>query len=92
MAVYQSNRVIPYIHAMVNHVGEIMRTHGSIIPLMQRDIMTKTYFCRYSHRGIRALSHVKAPYFVASLCLRNMNVYTKTKVLFKFEIECERTR
>ena len=62
--VYHSDKVTPYIHAMMNHVGEFMRIHGSIIPFTQQglekhnDIVTKIYFRASSHRGIQALRQV----------------------------------
>ena len=62
VGVYHSDNVTPYIHAMMYHVGEFMRIHGSIIPFTQQglekhnDIMTKTIFFRASsHRGVEAL-------------------------------------
>ena len=34
VGVYQRKNVTPYIHAMINHVGEFMQIHGSIIPFI----------------------------------------------------------
>ena len=36
IAVYHSDKVKPYIHAMMNHVGEFMRIHGSIVRFTQQ--------------------------------------------------------
>ena len=64
VGIYHSDRVTPYIHAMMNHVGEFMRIHGSIVPFTQQgleklnDIVTKTYFRASSHRGVEALRQV----------------------------------
>ena len=62
--VYHTDKVTPYIHAMMNHVGEFMRIHGSIVPFTQQglekhnDIMTKIYFRASSHRGLQALRQI----------------------------------
>ena len=62
--IYHTDKVTPYIHAMMNHVGEFMRIHGSIVPFTQQgleknnDIMTKIYFRASSHRGVQALRQV----------------------------------
>ena len=64
VGVYHSHNVTPYIHAMMYHVGEFMRIHGSIIPFTQQglekhnDIMTKIYFRASSHRGVEALRQI----------------------------------
>ena len=36
VAVNRQKYVTPYIHALMNHVGEFMKMHGSIIPFTQR--------------------------------------------------------
>ena len=41
VAVYQRKNVTPYIHAMINHVGEFMQIHGSIIPFTQQGLEKK---------------------------------------------------
>ena len=57
IAVYQTSRVTPYIHALMNHVAEFMQLHGSILPFTQHglekynDVVTKTYFRCTNHRG-----------------------------------------
>ena len=64
VAVYQRRNVTPYIHALMNHVGEFMRVHGSIIPFTQQglekknDIITKTYFRSSNHQGEAALRQI----------------------------------
>ena len=64
VAVYQRRNVTPYIHALMNHVGEFMRIHGSIIPFTQQglekknDIITKTYFRSSNHQGEAALRQI----------------------------------
>ena len=46
---------------MMNHVGEFMQIHVSIVPFTQQglekfnDIMTNIYFRASSHRGVEAL-------------------------------------
>ena len=78
--VYHSDEVTPYIHAMMKHVGEFMRIHGSIILFTQQglekhDIMTKIYF-RASHRGVQALcpsssgGEEKSYYLTDNDCMR----------------------
>ena len=60
-SVYQTKNVTPYMHAMLNHVGEFMNIHGSILPFSQQgleklnDIMTKHYFRATSHQNEKAL-------------------------------------
>ena len=62
--VYHTDKVTPYIHAMMNHVSEFMRIHGSIVPFTQQglekhnDVMTKIYFRASSHRGLQALRQI----------------------------------
>ena len=34
--VYQGHNITPYIHAFMNHVGEFMAIHGSILPFNQQ--------------------------------------------------------
>ena len=34
--VYQSDRVTPYIHCMMNHVDKFMQVHGSTLELTQQ--------------------------------------------------------
>ena len=64
ISVYHSDKVTPYIHAMMNHVGEFMQIHGSIVPFTQQglekfnDVMTKIYFRASSHRGVQALRQI----------------------------------
>lgn len=47
--VYQTKNVTPYIHALMNHVGQFMRIHGCILAFTQQgleklnDIMTKNF-------------------------------------------------
>lgn len=60
VAVYQCKHVTPYIHALMNHVGEFMKLHGSIIPFTQqcleeKNVLTKSYFRASSHQGEAAL-------------------------------------
>ncbi len=64
VAVYQSDRVTPYIHAMMNHVHEFMRVYGSILPFTQQGLeklnhnVTKTYFRSSCHHGEAALQQL----------------------------------
>ena len=64
VGVYQSDRVTPYIHAMMNHVHEFMRVHGSILPFTQQGLeklnhnVTKNYFRSSSHRGEAAIQQL----------------------------------
>ena len=64
VAVYQRKNITPYIHAMINHVGEFMKIHGSIIPFTQQglekknDIITKTFFRSSNHQGDAALRQI----------------------------------
>ena len=50
LCVYQSKDVTPYIHALMNHVGQFMQIHGSILPFTQQgleklnDVVTKNFF------------------------------------------------
>ena len=62
--VYHSDKVTPYMHAMMHHVGEFLRLHGSILPFTQQglekynDAMTKDYFRGTCHRGEEALLQI----------------------------------
>ena len=64
VALYQRKHVTPYIHALMNHVGEFMKLHGSIIPFTQQglekknDVLTKSYFRSSSHQGEAALRQI----------------------------------
>ena len=55
VSVYQRKHVTPYIHALMNHVGEFMKIHGSLLLFMQQglenknDVLTKAYFCSSNH-------------------------------------------
>ena len=61
ISVYHTDRVTPYIHAMMNHVSQFMKIHGSIVPFMQQgleklnDTITKNFFRATSHHGEDAL-------------------------------------
>ena len=61
---YHEHNVTPYIHALMNHVGEFMKLHGSLLQFSQHglekynDIMTKDYFRATSHRGEAALRQI----------------------------------
>ena len=60
VTVYQRKHVTPYIHALMKHVGEFMKIHGSIIPFTQqglekKNVLTKAYFRSSSHQGEAAL-------------------------------------
>lgn len=58
-----TKHVTPYIHALMNHVGQFMRTHGSILPFTQQgleklnDITTKNFF-RSSCLRVEALKQL----------------------------------
>ena len=62
--VYHIQNVTPYIHAMVNHVSEFMRVHGSILPFTQQglekynDVTTKMYFRSTCHQGSKAFTQI----------------------------------
>lgn len=62
--VYQQKHVTPYIHALMNHVGEFMQIHGSILPFTQQglekknDVITKSYFRFTCHQGETALRQI----------------------------------
>ena len=53
---YQSKDVTPYIHALMNHVGQFMQIHGSILSFTQQgleklnDVVTKNFFHSSCHR------------------------------------------
>ena len=59
--VYQSDRVTPYIHCMMNHVHEFMQVHGSILEFTQQGLKklnhntTKNFFRSSCHRGEDAI-------------------------------------
>ena len=61
VAVYRRKYVTPYIHALMNHVGEFMKMHGSIIPFTQQglekknNVLIKSHFWSSSHQGEAAL-------------------------------------
>lgn len=62
--VYPAKYVTPYMHCMMQHVKEFMKTQGSILPFTQQgmekynDIMTKDYFRSSSHRGEESLLQI----------------------------------
>ena len=64
ISTYHEDNVTPYIHARMNHVGEFMQLHGSILQFSQHglekynDIMTKEYFRSTSHHGEAALRQI----------------------------------
>lgn len=61
---YHVENVTPYIHAMMNHVPEFLKIHGSIVPFTQQglekynDISTKMYFRSTNHKGTDALLQI----------------------------------
>ena len=64
IGVYQRCHVTPYIHAFMNHVGEFMTIHGSILPFNQQalekknDVITKIFFRSSNHQGDTALRQI----------------------------------
>ena len=61
VAIYQRKNVTPYIHAMINHVGEFMQIHGSIIPFTQQGLEKKndkTFFRSSNYQGDAALRQI----------------------------------
>jgi len=64
ISTYHEDNVTPYIHALMNHVGEFMKLHGSILQFSQHglekynDVMTKEYFRATNHRGEAALRQI----------------------------------
>ena len=56
IGVYQTKNVTPYIHALMNHVGQFMRIHGGILAFTQQgleklnDVITKNFFRSSCHR------------------------------------------
>lgn len=59
VGIYQRKNVTPYIHAMINHVGEYMQIHGSIIPFTQQGLekkkMTSSQKHFFDHLTIKAM-------------------------------------
>ena len=61
---YHVTNITPYIHAMMNHVPEFLKIHGSILPFTQQglekynDITTKMYFRSTNHKGTQALQQI----------------------------------
>ena len=60
---YHEDNITPYIHALMNHVGEFMQLHGSILQFLQHGLekyndMTKEYFRSTSHHGKAALRQI----------------------------------
>ena len=57
MSMYQRSNVTPYIHALMNHVGEFLKIHRSILPFTHQglekknDVLTKAYFHSSNHQG-----------------------------------------
>ena len=55
--IYPAKYVTPYMHCMMQHVGEFMSTSGALLPFTQQglekynDTMTKDYFRSSSHKG-----------------------------------------
>ena len=53
--------ITPYIHALMNHVGEFLKIHRSILPFTQQglekknNVLTKAYFRSLNHQGEVAL-------------------------------------
>ena len=76
MAVYQRKNITPYIHAMINHVGEFMKIHGSIILFTQQDLEKKHSF---SHVTIKAMQ-------LFAILLKN-----KTELNTKKQLELKRS-
>ena len=63
VSVYQRKHATPYIHALMNHVGEFLKIHGSILPFTQQgleknDVLTKSYFRLSNHQGEVALRQI----------------------------------
>lgn len=73
---YPSKHVTPYMHCMMNHVHEFMKSHGSILQFTQQgiekynDVMTKDYF--------RSTSHHKESSLVQILQKQNRVEYLKS--------------
>ena len=61
---YPAKHVTPYMHCMMQHVGEFMTISGALLPFTQQglekynDTMTKDYFRSTSHRGQECLSQM----------------------------------
>ena len=62
LSVYRRKHLTPYIHALMNHVGEFLKIHGSILPFTQglekNDVLTKSYFRSSNHQGEVALRQI----------------------------------
>ena len=62
--IYPAKHVTPYMHCMMQHVGQFMLTTGSLLPFTQHglekynDTMTKDYFRSSSHRGQECLLQI----------------------------------
>ena len=63
-AIYPSRHVTPYMHCMMQHVGEFMCTSGALLSFTQHglekynDTMTKDYFRSSSHKGQECLIQI----------------------------------
>ena len=62
--IYPAKHVTPYMHCMMQHVGEFMTLSGAILPFTQQglekynDTMTKDYFRSSSHKGQECLTQI----------------------------------
>ena len=60
---YPAKHVTPYMHCMMMHVSQFMKTNGALLPFTQHglekyDCMTKDYFRSSSHRGQECLIQI----------------------------------
>ena len=62
--IYPAKHVTPYMHCMMQHVGQFMTLSGAILPFTQQglekynDLVTKDYFRSSSHRGQECLTQI----------------------------------
>ena len=62
--IYPAKHVTPYMHCIMQHVGEFMSTSGALLPFTQQglekynDTMTKDYFRSSSHKGQECLTQI----------------------------------
>ena len=62
--IYSAKHVTPYMHCMMQHVGEFMSMSGALLSFTQQglekynDMMTKDYFRSSSHKGQECLTQI----------------------------------
>ena len=62
--IHPAKRVTPYMHCMMQHVGQFMDTSGALLPFTQQGLekynntITKDYFHPSSHKGQECLTQI----------------------------------